>query len=109
MESGILWFIGILLYILIGYGAAYDGDSYRKREGIAFALEVLIWPFELGCLISRASNYYGKKFNISMSYESMNKTYAALDPTLQEVFEVKLKVTEIEKILHNMEKMVQKR
>jgi hypothetical protein len=108
MENIIFWVIGILLYLLIGYGVEFDSDSREKKRGIEFIVNVLVWPFEFGCLISRASVYCGSKFNISMSYESMGNRYGALDPTLQEVFEVKLKVAEIEKILHNIENMAQK-
>jgi hypothetical protein len=109
MGSIMLWGIGILIYLLIGLGvgkATYinhedDYDEGDRRIGFIFGF--LLWPFEFGALIVRASIYYATRISI---YRSNKWRHGNISPDtmLHQVIEMRAKVDDIEKILGNIEK-----
>lgn len=110
----ILWGIGIIVYLLIGFGYMHSGRKIHKeiKEPInrydAFIL-ILVWPFEVGCLIARASVYleservslYGGLFGLG------GKPFK--QKLLDEIVELKIKLSDIEKAIHNIENTLQKK
>ena len=95
------------MYILIGFG--YAIQNYRDTKALLACFSFFFWPFELGTVLVRASSYYGTRMKIYRVYEEKygttipNEVFLRVCDILQESHEVKLKVVEIEKILHNIE------
>ena len=99
MESIIVWIIGIVIYLLIGWGAVLSYDYKNKSASI---LTLLFWPVDLGSLIELASKYYSIRINI------VSKPKADPEAMLHHVYAIREKVEEMDKVLHSIEEKVQK-
>jgi hypothetical protein len=72
MEIYFFWGIGVLIYLLIGAGVStssceaeeIDSDeAYTSHKRMLWILNTLLWPYELGSVIGKASLYYGGKIS----------------------------------------------
>lgn len=123
MEHIILWIIGIIIYLAIGFGMKSSSNNllkmglidyyYWSDEKIWSILEVLIWPVELGDLLFRAKAYYQIKLNLLHSYnKAWNSTLfnngGIIDPVSSQLTDIKFKVDRINDSLENIKKMTQK-
>ena len=70
MSTYVLWSIGAVLYLMIGFGVSnvccdaeeFDPDEiYSSHKRKLWFANIIFWPFELGCAIGNMSLYYSGK------------------------------------------------
>jgi len=109
MEHIILWIIGILIYLAIGFGVMGTFHVLREEQGnpqdtVDVIYCILGWPVELGSLIGRASCYLQSEMNSVYGFHK--KPFK--ENLLGQIADLRQELWKIEVILNKQESITQK-